>query len=141
MRFSPILLATACSSPEGVLAVSVFGDTRVESSRLESILDGAGLIVGLDIQRGEQAPITIELVDGGNEIVGRAFYYGGCQAHIRSSYDSVVLAHEIGHALGLMHIPEPTNFMAPNISMYNLDVEDWQYDWMFLRSSWLGLCT
>lgn len=61
-----------------------------------------------------QGAIEVEIVPKRHYHHGEAVDRKGCRRKVVSTADTAVLAHELGHALGLGHVDSPDNVMTPH---------------------------
>jgi len=93
--------------------VSVFFQNKMDGD--QDIIDDAEFLIGMSIEEAPfPAPGVVSMSFGIYEgYLGRLDSYDKCTKVGESTRDSVILAHEIAHALGAEHSEDPENLMAP----------------------------
>jgi hypothetical protein len=130
----------------GVLLVALLGcgeglGLRVYAERdAETVLEQASAILGVPLEQGD-GPIVLELVDVvPGEPAGRLLLERSCLRVVRASYSPIVVAHEIGHALGLDHVDDLRNVMAPYVGAESIELSESQRDTMEANARVLATC-
>lgn len=87
--------------------------------------------IGYEVAGNGMGAVTINLIDdcwseGERTICGRYNLGHRCSPAVTAIRDSNVIAHEIGHAMGLAHDDKPENLMFPIKSEERQDTESWQ---------------
>jgi hypothetical protein len=95
------------------------------------LLASAGLVLGVDFELVDywHGALVIDLINlaDGEQVVGTALTHDGCSRSLWASRsDPLILAHEIGHLLGLPHVPDPANLMYP-YAAGGYELEPWQH--------------
>jgi hypothetical protein len=52
----------------------------------------------------------------------------GCRREVESPREPIMLAHEVGHALGLDHVDDPANLMHRFVGRDTVELTDAQHD-------------
>lgn len=110
----------------------------------ESTVDGVEDILGLDISpesySGEHGAVLMLHGDREGQRLGETQHFGDCFPVLWSVDNQVVLAHEIGHALGLEHTDDPDNLMYEHGAHESPELTDEQVDTMREWAWWLQNC-
>ena len=83
--------------------------------------------------------INVEIVDTGDRTAGLHVPMGPCRQYNRATPRLAVVAHEVGHALGLDHVDDRYNLMHPSGSD-TLELEQWQLEQAYDGASLLAAC-
>lgn len=139
---SMLLLLSGCLTTGRALPVQVIVDTHPAlAPDTQLLLDEASAILGVPLVDSPRSGIVLELVDGRGFVMGRAFRSRACLWHVRSTYSPQVIAHEIGHVLGLPHHPDRFNLMWKHASADTMEVTDRQWVKAMRRMAWIrDLC-
>ena len=134
MRWLVLSSTLACGCSER-LGVRVHGERDAEPLLLE-----ASELLGIWLEAGD-GPIVLELVDvAPGEPVGRLLVERSCLRVIRATRSPIVIAHEVGHALGLQHVDDPLNVMAVYTDDESVALTDEQRSTMEKTMRNLGGC-
>jgi hypothetical protein len=138
-------LLAGCSETLSLRVTSARSDVRDgvirdPSPEMRDLLDDAlgRLGVEYDLTSKVAGSVTIDLVEvAEGEPKGRTMIRSGCQRALRSPHDSMILAHEIGHALGLEHVDDTGNLMHADGGEW---LDDWQVDDLLTDARKLSRC-
>jgi hypothetical protein len=95
--------------------------------------EGAAEILGLPIEPGPAVSVTWSET-------AQTADRSGCRRHVESPREPVMLAHELGHALGLAHVDDPANLMHAFVGRDTLEVTTEQHDALWDAMERLSLC-
>lgn len=119
------VLLTACAAtlseppPEKADAIPVaVVASGMPAPEVLTLLAETGSILGypLELTKSpdyEYGAVTVVLHDASPPNVGFALVTRGCRRALWSEPRPQVLAHELGHVFGLIHVMDPTNLMFP----------------------------
>lgn len=101
----------------GILAALLAGcaSIPVHAPTLEPGVNAA-IDAGLHVKHGdEDAPLRVTARPG-LKFGGHAYDTHGCtrQAYVRTGARPAIVAHELGHMMGLEHVDDPRNLMHPD---------------------------
>lgn len=129
-----VQLCTGCS---GAVHVVVHGD----QDRAREALEGAQELLGVPLELSDRGPVVVDMVEVMPlEETGRRIRQRVCSRWLRSTYDPVTLAHELGHAFGLDHVSDPANLMAPYTGDDTLGLTEGQRETVERRARALAGC-
>jgi hypothetical protein len=143
MRWVALLVCLAGCSETVSLRVSsgrMDGVITSPSPEMREMLDDAlgSLALEYELSTKTRGSISIDLVEvAEGEPHGRTIIRTGCQRALRSPPDSMILGHEIGHALGLEHVEDDGNLMHAEGGEW---LDDWQVDDLLTGARKLSRC-
>ena len=144
MRSLICLALTSCATAPAILGcapdtVPVQIVDYTEDADVDHILSEAGDILGVQPIPYEHAPIRI-VIERADDPAPAAWTWAlaPCAILIRTNPVPVVVAHEIGHALGLAHVDTPGNLMTRSTSGRGL--ADWQRDTVITHARRINAC-
>ena len=141
-RLLPILLCLGCA-PTVRLCPSF--RTRHTKAVAEAIAE-AEAILELELTTTSRCygSVYVEFMEAGQgEYAGMKAPHGQCRRYIRTEPDGVLLAHELGHTLGLHHVDpddHPSNLMNPIVGSDNTHLTQAQRDKITQEAALLEAC-
>jgi hypothetical protein len=119
------LAIAACLSMACATSVPVRAVSELPRAEVSALLADAGDILGLQLEETSRASgsITLDIHESPGAYRGRNLIRQGCRRASWASPDAEVIAHEIAHALGLDHVDDRHNLMAPSGSGLDLTSE------------------
>lgn len=93
----------------------------------------AAELLGLPIQPGPA--VSVEWSDR-----AQTHDRSGCRREVESPREPVMLAHELGHALGLKHVEDPSNLMHAFVGRDTVELSDGQHDALWAEMEALDRC-
>jgi hypothetical protein len=127
-----LLLLAACNDIDTLrIALLTQESTRevVEGSKHEAVVRDAVAILGYDVRFVEprRGSVVLELVDiPPGSITGRALVMKGCFRAAWAVPRTHIIAHELGHALGLEHVDADGNVMTRTAHPDHTELEPFQ---------------
>lgn len=78
-----------------------------------TLVDQVGETLGaqLTLTESDNAIFYVDLVKGREHVLGRMLFGDGCRCVVSATPMPNILAHELGHCLGLDHVDDPKNLM------------------------------
>lgn len=95
--------------------------------------EAAAEVLGIDIEPG-----SVVWVHRSN--VAQTTDRHGCRRTVEAPNEPIVLAHEIGHALGLDHVDDPANLMHPYVGRDTVELTHEQHEALSDELSSLQAC-
>jgi hypothetical protein len=115
-----MLVCAACA-----IAVPVRTASELPESEVSALLADASEILGLQLEPSTRSSgsVTLDIHESPGAYRGRNLIRHGCRRASWASPNAVVIAHELAHALGLDHVHDRRNLMAPTASGTALTAE------------------
>lgn len=110
------LLILALSLSACAVSIPVRVASELPESATDVLLSDASEILGIPIATTTRSSgsITLDIHESPGLYRGRNLIRHGCRRASWASPDAEVIAHEIAHALGLDHVNDTANLMAPS---------------------------
>lgn len=132
------LLASGCASSVPVrLAKSAQAVPGIEA-----VLEDAGELLGRPVRvvPGGHGAVTLSIVTDGGPYSGEAIDRDGCRRSAWAEARPGIVAHELGHTLGLAHDSRPRNLMRPRIGRGDVELTAGQRRRMSVDVAVLNAC-